>query len=197
MSIIKIATDGNTTTLRSPYHPNLPTQAKALGGKFDSFTKAWNFDARDEERVREMAIGIYGTDGTDTETVTVRIEVGEGNDLVSRDREALYLGGQEIARAFGRDSGAKLGDGVVVIEGRAESGGSAKNWDARLAAGTVVEIRDVPRGFGERIVEQAAEHGRIADAKIVDEASDRREALEAERAKLLARIAEIDAELNL
>lgn len=195
MSSIKINTNENTTTLSSPYHPELPKRAKALGGKFDGTSKTWKFDARDEDRVREMAVEIYGTDGTDTETVTVRVEIGE-DDLVSQNRESLYLGGQQIARAFGRDSGALLADGVVLIEGRAESGGSVKNWDTRLSAGSTFEIRDVPRGVADRMLEEAADNDRIADARIVDETSDRREALQAERDKLVARIAEIDAELN-
>lgn len=196
---ITITTSSNTTTLSSPYHPSLPKRAKALGGKFDSRSKKWHFDARDEERVREMAVEVYGTDGrdTDTEKVTVRVKLSEERGWVSDPREGLFLGGQQIARASGRDSGATPGEGVVVIEGGFGSGGTTHNWETRVCAGTTVEVRDVPRGVAERILEDAASKpSHIADARIVDESSNRREALENERERLLARIAEIDAEIG-
>jgi len=55
MTQIRITTETNSTFLSSPYHPALPERARALGGKFDRSNKVWIFDARDEERVRELA----------------------------------------------------------------------------------------------------------------------------------------------
>lgn len=197
MSQIKITTLGNTTTLESPYHPDLPQAAKKLGGKFDRASRTWKFDARDEQLVRDTILSIYGTDGSDADdTVTVRVRVAEGYKWSSEACEALYLGGQQIARAYGRDSGAKLGEGVVLIEGRAMSGGSAKNWRTRIDERSVVEVRDVPRGVASKMLDEARNVEDIEAAEIVDEAVDRQAALRAERERLVARLSEIDAELS-
>src|SRR3954470_17819016 len=40
--------------VRSPYHPQFPARARQLGGTWDTGRLIWLFDARDEERVREL-----------------------------------------------------------------------------------------------------------------------------------------------
>ncbi|MFJ4418773.1 hypothetical protein [Streptomyces sp. NPDC088925] len=187
MSTVTITTENGKTSVHSPYHPDWPSQARDLGGKWRG--GAWVFDARDETRVRELARAVYGTDGSpDEDTVTVRLPAphltGEANRPV-----AWWAFGREIAARFSRDERVRLGDGVVIVSGGFErGGGSVKYPSLNPKDGTVVEVRDVPRALvaGEE------------DAEIVEEAgtSPDREALTAERAKLVARIAEIDAQLN-
>lgn len=200
MCEVGITTANGTTTLSAPYHPDLPSKAKALGGKFDGSSKDWHFDARDEERVRELAREVYGTDGSDAgDTVTVRIEVSEDHTWSERN-QGLFLGGRQIARAYGRDSGATLADGVIVLGGEIDSGGSAKNWSTVAREGTVIEVRDVPRGVAEKMVEEApnvtTRMQPVLTARIDESEDDHRAALQAERERLMARVAEIDAELG-
>jgi len=116
-------TDG-TVKLKvvSPYHPSFPTVARTLGGKWSPASKAWYFDLRDETRVRKTLVEIYGTDGTPTPTVDVRmvIEQAYGADLWAFGRQIMY-------RAS-RDAQIRLGEGVILIEGNLPSwGGSAKH----------------------------------------------------------------------
>ncbi|MBV6425507.1 MAG: hypothetical protein NAOJABEB_03328 [Steroidobacteraceae bacterium] len=170
---------GSVLTVASPYHPQFPARAKALGGRFNGNDKTWQFDARDESRVREMVIDIFGTDGSTGvgDLVTVRVRV---NDYGLGD--TLFVAGRQVARRPGRDMPVRLGDGVVIVSGGfAHSGGSQAK--PRLAAhdNTVLEIRDLPRAIAER-----------EGLEIVEITIDRA-ALMAEREKLIARLAEIDA----
>lgn len=134
--------------LVSPYHPDLPAKAKDIGGRFATALngeKGWYFDPRDEERVLALARDVYGTDGrTPVETVTIRVNLDSPRVLNGNDALSYWYEGREIARARGRDSGARLSEGVVLVEGRVGSAGSRNNPCITHKTGTVVEIRDVP-----------------------------------------------------
>ncbi|WP_329317286.1 hypothetical protein OG723_44620 (plasmid) [Streptomyces sp. NBC_01278] len=103
MSTVTVTTANGKTTVESPYHPGWPSEARALGGKWSG--GAWVFDSRDEERVRELARDVYGTDGTPDAggTVTVRIGVGEARGEGSGRPATRFLYGRKIATRFGRD----------------------------------------------------------------------------------------------
>ena len=177
----------------SPYIPSFPPAARNLGGKWNPSAAAWIFDVRDEERVRDLLMEVYGTDGspeTGADLVTLRVTLNQ--DWAART-DPLYLAGRCVARAYGRDSGAKLGDGVVVVAGRFTSGGSVKNWNTVGRAGTVFEIRDLPRAAAGK----AAESFERGDAQIIEPSQpDRKAQLMEEKAVLLARLAEINAEIG-
>lgn len=131
--------------LNSPYHPALPKRARELGGKWDG--DYWIFDARDEERVRNMVRDIFGTDGTDNpELVTVQVNM----DIFPSDHTIWFVGRQIASRAS-RDARVRLGEGVVVVRGGFLSwGGSRKYPTVSPEEGTTLEIRDVPRVLAEK-----------------------------------------------
>ena len=123
-------------TVHSPYNPDFPARAKRLGGKWNAGAKAWTFDTRDEERVRALCRKVYGEDGSPiAETVTVRVTVNQEWYVYGG---GLYLMGRELCYARGRDSGAKLGPGVVLLAGEVLSGGSVKNWRTLARADAAV-----------------------------------------------------------
>jgi hypothetical protein len=176
---VQITTTDTSVTLVSLYHHALPDKARAIGGRFDSATKAWHFDVRDEQRVRNLAREVYGTDGTPGQTVTVRLDIS-----AFRNEGSVFLLGREIATRPSRDAPVRLGRGVIVVAGGFDwRGGSVKNPRLDPDDGTVLEIRDVP-----------AEHSDLQrdDVQIIDQSIDVG-ALLAERERLLARVAEIDA----
>lgn len=181
---ITITTENGKTVLASPYHPDLPAQARKLGGRFNRASSTWVFDARDEARVRDLARAVYGTDGeTAVELVTVRLDM---NRLYGEPD--LWFAGRRIARRPARDSAVRLGDGVIVVEGGfASSGGSMKYPSLAAKDGTVLEVRDLPR--------TAVEAEDSDGVEIVGEQGPDVDALLAERERLLARLAEIDAQL--
>lgn len=150
-TLITIKSDAGRTTCSSPYHPDFPKRARNLGGKWSG--SAWVFDSRDEERVRQLCRDIYGTDGSAVEPadlVTVRITIEDNWNAPNRG--SIWFAGRQIARAWGRDSGAKLGDGVVLLEGRAASGGSRNNWYAFIRGPAVIEVRDLPRAMAIKAI---------------------------------------------
>ena len=144
--MIKIEMTADALKCSSPYDPGFPAGAKQLGGRWDPAEHCWLFDPRDEQRVRDLCKRIYGTDGSaGLKTLTVRIDMDK---YFGRKRygAAVYALGRQIARVFGRDSGARLGAGVVVITGALSSGGSRKSPDVTWPDGTIIEVRDVPVG---------------------------------------------------
>lgn len=184
---ISIKTAGGALECRSPYNSIFVERARNLGGKFRG--GAWYFDARDESRVRELCREVYGSDGDSSDTVTLRIEWQEDR---ANTCGPLAVSGRTIATAFGRDSGAKLGEGVVVLSGGFSSGGSVKNWQTKVAAGTVVLVRDFPRSMAEALSSNKYESRQYS----IEPESVDRAALDSERARLLARLAEINANLE-
>lgn len=170
--------------MAAPYDPTFPKRARELGGDWKPDNKTWVFAARDEQRVRDLCREIYGTDGAPTPTVTARVDCAKTDTEFDRE---LRLLGRRLAYRPGRDTHVVLGDGVIVLAGGFPScGGSVKNPRLEFEEGTVLEVRDVPAsapGIDHRAV------------TVVAAGEPDREALEAERARLVARIAEIDAAL--
>lgn len=185
MAAVDITTTGNTITVTSPYHPDFSPAARNLGGRWNPATKTWSFDTRDETAVRELCTDLFGTDGsTPAATVTVRLCLDRWMRLRT---DSIYFAGRRVAHRASRDSRVQLGDGVILVQGGfPASGGSVKNVDLCPQESTVLEIRDVPAGHSDL---------KDDDATIVDTTLDR-DALRAERERLVARLAEIDALLG-
>lgn len=189
--MVTLETRDGKIYVKSPYNPEMPSPAKRIGGRWSA--PYWVFDARDEARVRELCIKIYGTDGSPAtgDLVTVRCRIFDGD--WNKKTGGLFLAGRQVACAAGRDSGAKLGGGVVIIEGRGfTSSGSMKNWYTTGRDGTIFEIRDVPRAAAEREID--AWEG--LEVSIVEPAAtDARAALTAQRAALKQQLDEIEAKI--
>jgi len=154
MTQIDIEAHEGYLVVTSPYHPQFPSGARRLGGRWDAATRTWRFDPRDEHRVRDLCSRIYGTDGSPAaaELVTLRVRLDRGSVLRAACG-SIFLAGRCVARAYGRDSGARLGPGVVVIDGSSpRSGGSMKNWVTIWAGPATFEVRDVPRQIAETCV---------------------------------------------
>ena len=188
--MVQITKTENKIHVESPYNPDLPSRARKLGGKWNAAQKVWSFDARDEDRVRKLYRNIYGTDGSadNGESVTVRCKTQ--NKIYSERHSGLFIGPVQVARAFGRDSGATLADNVVILRGSIGSGGSRANWHTITSEGVELEIRDIPRGTAKQVLSDSDWTSEIIDTTI--DKSD----LEEEKQQLLARIAEIDELLN-
>ena len=127
----------------SPYNEAFVKRARRLGGEWDGRTKMWVFDERDIDGIKEAVAECYGHYfDAGVELVDIRIACSK---VVSGRRKPIYCGPREVARAWGRDSGARLSDGVVQIQGNIDSGGSVKNWRTDCSADSIFEVRDFPR----------------------------------------------------
>ncbi|WP_164964328.1 hypothetical protein [Rubrivivax sp. JA1026] len=189
MKTIQVLRDANAIRVISPYLPAFVAAAKRLGGRWQA--PAWVFDIRDDARVCEICLQHYGTDGSPAAgpVVTLRVvfeaDYGEHN-------APIRVAGREVAKALGRDTGATLGDGVVVLEGGFNSGGSMKNWKTVVSSkGATILLRDVPAVWVDRLTSDLPD-GVVSvtvepEAPVIDRA-----ALSEERVRLMARLAEID-----
>ena len=138
-----IITDNNQAEVYTPYNSNFVTSIKKQIGsaRWDSSKKCWVVPDRSVEFIREIMEKVYGeTDIAPQEHIDVKVKF---NEDVYCTCEPLVLFARNIVIAYGRDSGAKVGEGVELVEGNISSGGSMKNWKTQIQKGTVLIIRDV------------------------------------------------------
>lgn len=160
---VKITKDGNSITTQTAYNPKFAERARKLAGKWDSQRKVWVFPSSQEDRVRALCREIYGTDGgtdgsiVNEQSCTLRVDLSDA----STSGTELYVCGRQVARVFGRDSGAKLGDGIVVLEGNFRSGGSMKHPRLMWSDRTVIEVLDCPVGIARKYVANNPESASI------------------------------------
>lgn len=184
---IRLDRDDHHLRVRAPHHPDFAAAAHKLDGEFDGATKTWTFDVGDAEKVIELCRAIYGTDGTPGQLVTISVDL----DAYSRhqhsdDPTELYVAGRRVAHRPSRDAPVRYGPGVVVATGGfPASGGTQRTPRLQAARGTILQVRDVPAAHPD-----LAKDG----ITVLDTARDMA-ALRAERARLVERITEIDAQL--
>lgn len=184
MGDILIITSDTQMSCAVPFNPRFNKRAVMLDGRWSPVKHAWVFDVRDERRVRDLLISVYGTDGTPTQTVTVRLDAamwdptdGDGND------KSMYFAGRKVIWRQFRDDPIRMAHGVVLLEGHfVRAAGSIRYPELGPLDGVVLEIKDVPASHP---------HLESPAVTIVGQAVDM-EALRTERARLLERLAEID-----
>ena len=182
MDQVKVTVSGSKVSVVSPYSPEFPPRAKELGGKWRA--PAWEFDARDEERVRALLMEVYGTDGRPVETVTIRYRIG--TERYESKRRELWVAGRQVARRPGRDSQVILGDGVVVVEGSFPSSAGSRANPQIGGDGVVLEIRDVPASLVPAAAEIVERQAVDDEAALLAEIEELERKLEAARIRLQA-----------
>jgi hypothetical protein len=188
---VSVAISNGQMRVQCPFNELFIGSAHKSTGTWDRISKCWVFDARNEVPVRKLLAKYFGTDGDsipDVVSLRVRYAAGEG---VTRGPITLF--GRIIARAEDRDGGAEVGSGVLVESGGFTSGGSRANWCTEAdRQGAVVVLHDFPRKRALQLVESDPKSYEIVkpEQPTIDV-----EGLTAERQRLAARIAEIDAAL--
>ena len=185
MSDFRIEISDGKAAVYTPYNAEFVKRVKLIGGRWDGAKKCWKVSEANIPDVRDAMRAIYGRDDQPvSETVDVEL-VFEAE--VYECRGPVTILGRTIAAAQGRDTGARPGDGVAFSAGAPLSGGSMRNWTTRVPAGCVVKLRELPKA-----VLDGAELPEGVIMKVAGGSIDR-DALQAERERLLARLAEIDA----
>ncbi len=187
MSNIEIREENGKIYTYTPYNADFVVEAKKnLSGKWDPSKKAWYFDPRNRGMVEKAIEQVYGVNlANQGDTVTIRVDFANLKDhAVGRE---FLIGGITIVRKISRDVYPVIAENAVLESGTFYNrGGSCAHpsieWDEDNAP--VMLIHDIPRVVAEK-----------EGWEIVEDEIDR-EALEAEKKKLLARIAEIDALLG-
>lgn len=189
MCNIKVVVKDGRAKVFTPFNRDFVAAIKSnIGGrKWDSDERCWTVPEESLPQVRQIMMDVYGetdlpdTCGSVTVKLTIKQDLSEYCDGVIRFKKVLAL-------ARDRDSGARAGDDVTYLEGEPTSGGSRANWKSIVPEGCVILLRHVPKSVWDRF--GGSEE---FDAELVDEGKDvKRKELEEEKARLLARIAEID-----
>ena len=94
----------------------------------------------------------------------VAVEITAKSNLSCSRGPVTFLG-YPIARAFDRDSGAKLGTGVSMIEGDITSGGSRANWTSNVDKGSVFRLQ-VPKKMLDKLNQPTADKWDIKLIKV-------------------------------
>ena len=188
MDNFKITVADGKANIYTPYNADFVSRVKLLGGRWNASDRCWAVPEDAVEDVRAAMREIYGRD--DRPVVDAADVVLTFGEEVSEYCAPITLLGRTIARAFGRDTGAKVGENVMFIQGAPRSGGSMKNWLTVIPSGCVVKCLRGPRAALD-----AAELPDGVTMEIINTRMDR-EALEDEKARLLARLAEIEKLLN-
>lgn len=185
--MIKIEKNGKgMIRIFTPYNPDFVKKIKCVGGrKWDSDKKCWMVPETEIDTVREYMMDVYGETDLPDESEKITVRAVFPNGTAERTGPVVVFG-KEICRAWGRDSGAKVGPDVTLLSGKITSGGSCANWTTEIEEGSVFKIRNVPR----KALELTNGHN-VTFEEIEEPTIDRR-ALEEEKEKLLARLAEIE-----
>jgi len=192
MKTVNLTVNNGQVKVQTPYNAEFVTKAKNLGGKWDTLSKSWIFNESVLDYVKEILIQIYGVTGETTyETCTLIVK----NYSAEIMNNAVVLFGCTIARASGRDTGVSLGDGIVWINGKKESGGSTKYWKT-IVENATFEIQDFPIERTKfQDVQKAIAEGWV-EIKGAAAQKRSREEIESEIADLKEKLAKLEEELN-
>lgn len=184
---IKVTRIEDELIVSSQYNSNLPKRARAIGGNWDPTKKVWVFNISDEKLVKELYMDIY-REWEMSKLIRVRITL---RNKMFNTNDSVYICGKQIARATGRDSGAKTGEDIRWVSGELPtSGGSTKYWTTVVYEDSVFDIVKFPYDALEELSELA--NRRDFSFEVIEETNIDVTALIAERETLKKRIEEID-----
>ena len=167
------------------YNSEFIARVKEIGGKWNHHEFAWFVDYENKDALRQICLEIFGTDGTTDNTVKVKLTALD--DLASWG--SYKIAGKILVRVWDRDSGARPGDGVILLSGKINSGGSRKNYSAQIDKGSVFRL-SLSR---DRLSEINPDEWKY---EIIEKEDDARAKLLAEKEALEKRLAEINNLLN-
>lgn len=188
---MNILVNDNKAEIYTPYNPEFVSVLKESIGsaKWNANKKCWIVPAVSVDSVRKLMIQIYGE--SDIEPAKhVDVKVTFDTDYAYSMCSAYTLFGKTVATAYGRDSGAKIGTDVEVIQGGAYSTGSAKNWRTQIKKGSVFIIRDVSKNLVDQWDDDEISVEVVGDAKVD------KEELKKEKEMLLRRLETINSLLE-
>jgi hypothetical protein len=124
------------------YCPQAIRKIKNLGqATWDKTMKGWLVSKAYEVELKDILLEYYGTDGSFSDK-RVNIELVT-NQYIKMSQKPVLFSGKTLAQAFHRDSGARVGQNVALIEGSINSGGSSKNWETIVEKGSRFKLMHV------------------------------------------------------
>ena len=126
MNDIKIVKKEENISIFTPYNPFFVSNLKNRFGNARWNGECWTIPSSNEAEklVYELLKTSFGYTKNGKK---IKIKI-TSKRKINRIRDAVYFCGIQIARAFNRDSGAKLGNDIIMKNGNICSGGSTKHW---------------------------------------------------------------------
>lgn len=148
MTEIRVEIKNGKANLYTPYNADFVKAVKTMGGaRWDSTSRCWTISEDMLPQARKIMMYVYGyTDEKQGETITVKATFAKD---VWEECDSVVILGKTVARAYGRDTGAKPGEDVLFLEGAPTSGGSARHWCSIVPAGSVVTLYHVSKALYE------------------------------------------------
>lgn len=188
---ISLRKENNEIVVVVPFNEDFIKSAKNLQGKWNPTKKSWVFPGTVENYVKELLLKIYGVTGETTYPTCTLIIKNYSAEVMNN---AVVLFGRTIAKASGRDTGARLGDDIIWLSGTYTSGGSRQYWKT-IVENATFEIQNFPVARTEfEDVQQAIKEGWV-EIKVT-ESKRTREEIESEIAILKEKLAKLEDELN-
>lgn len=188
---MKIVIEYEQALLYTPYNADFVRRIKSIGGaRWDAKNRVWRIPATAVDQARQIMREVYGECDLPDDIKRVTVKLTFGKDVIA-DQGPIIIWGKTIASAFSRDSGARIGQDVVFLKGEPNSGGSRNSWNTYIDAGSVVQVNNVP----ETMLSEALPDG-VTYEIISDSATPSKEALLAEKERLLSRLKEIEKMLE-
>ena len=186
--VLDIIVKEGKASIYSPYNKDFVAKIKkGIGGaRWNPTEKCWIVPESAIVAVREIMSDVYGyTDVEENIGITLKITF---NEEVEERCASVTLFGKTIARAYGRDSGARPGEDVAFVSGGVTSGGSTRNWTSIVKAGSIVILSNVNKTLFEK---GKPEYGNLITIEVMEEETNKQKLME-EKERLLARIADSD-----
>ena len=130
--------------VHTPYNYDFVQGMRSVNrARWNEREKAWVAPEIFIPQIRKIMFAAYGeTDAEpaeDKRTILLRFL-----QTVYEQNKPVTIYGKTVARAFGRDSGAKVGTDVAFSVGSPTSGGSNKYWMTIIPEGCEVVLHNVP-----------------------------------------------------
>jgi len=177
--MITLKEENGKIGITSPYNTKFVSDLKKSisGAKWNG--SLWVVPSEAKQVVLDLLKEHYGY-SSDAKYVTVKIKAKK---YLSQLQSSISFAGVPIARATGRDSGARVCDDVFKISGEITSSGSVKNWHTSIEEGSEFQLK---------VPENIAISTEDWDCEILQELKIDIEALKIEKEKLLKRLAFIE-----
>lgn len=184
---LKITENDQNILVESTYNSLWVNKARKLGGKWQA--PNWVFPIAVKNSILEELKNIYGYSSETKSINRGNVKIKALRELRT-ERDAVDFLGFTIAKAFGRDSGARLGDNVSCLSGDFKSGGSVKNWYTIISEGSEFLLINFPLDIIDGVNMDKEE----SYWEVIPELS-KRQILENKKKDLLEQLSQVESEL--
>lgn len=156
---IKTSEESENLYVLTPYNADFVKAVKRINGTWSATDRAWIVKPVMKEQLKKLLVKYYGETGEEQKRTYKITATRKFAEMLA----PVTAGGLVIASARGRDTGAKVGEDVYLLEGEIKSTGSAKYWYTYVKEGSVFQVE-----MTEEQARRAATEGWEVEAMITE-----------------------------